>query len=100
MNKSQYENETNQYIERDDLISSFEKEIKKLGKSGLEKLVKKINFLCLNYNPYENNELTQEEKNVVEELKLTHHLSNPFVFTNILLQMMDIVENQLKTKIH
>ena len=45
MNKTQLENQSNQYIESDDVISMFEKKVSKLGRKSLEKLVKNINFL-------------------------------------------------------
>lgn len=99
MNKSQLENQSNQYIDNNNVICEFEKKASKLGKSGLEKLIKKINFLCLSYNPYENLDLTSEESSIIEELNLSDYLDNPFNFTNYLLQMLDIVENQLKRKI-
>lgn len=100
MNKSQHENQSNQFIESEDIICNFEKKVSKLGKKNLENLMKKLNFLCLNFNPYDNQDKPTEVDTIIQELNLSDSLQNPFNFTNALLQMIDIVEQNLKRKIH
>lgn len=100
MNNTQLHQHNKLIQERLEFISNFETTIESMGKEGLEKLTKKLNILCHSYNPYDNLDLTQVEKNIIEELNLEHHLEDPFHFTNLVLQMMDKVENKLKQKIH
>lgn len=61
---------------------------------------KKLNFLCMEFDPYTDTELTQEEQNIIEEYELSDYIGNPFAFTNIVLQMMDILETEIKSRSH
>lgn len=100
MNNTQTNNQEKLFQDRQEFISSFETKVEKMGKKGLEQLTTKLTFLCNSYNPYDNLDLTQAEENIIHELGLEYHLSDPFHFTNLVLQMMDKVENKLKQKIH
>jgi hypothetical protein len=100
MNNTSIQSQEKLFRERKEYISSFETSLETKGKAGLELLTKKLTFLCHSYDPYSGTELSDEEKNIIDELELNHHLDDPFHFTNLLLQMMDKVENKLKQKIH
>jgi hypothetical protein len=56
--------------------------------------MKKLKFLGLNYDPF-NPEVPSECQQVMENLGLTQHLKNPYLATNILLQLLDKTEERL-----
>lgn len=62
----------------------------------LQNDLKKLNFLCHNYDPFSGAELSTELENIINEYNLSDYLLDPFQFTNRLLQIMDIAENQIK----
>lgn len=80
-------------------INNFNNEMCSKSRDGLEIALKKINYLCDNIDPYNCLDLSIEEENIINNYELKEFLSNPFDFTNIILQMIDIVEAQLKTKL-
>ncbi len=62
--------------------------------SELNLIMKKLQFLGLNFDPFDQN-VTTECREIIEQLKLTDHLSNPYEATNILLRLLDKTEEQL-----
>lgn len=82
-----------------DLINRFEQHINKLGKKELDLVIKKLNYVCLNFDPY-GQEPTTEVENIMNDYELTQFMSNPFDFTNILLQMLDKTDNLKKSRVH
>jgi hypothetical protein len=81
-------------------IVNFRNEISSKSRDGLKTVGKKLNYLCLNLDPYNCLDLKQEEENIINEFELKEYLSNPFRFTNILLQLLDLVEAELKSRSH
>ena len=73
---------------RQDLIYRFDIHINKLGKKELDLVIKKLNYVCLNFDPY-GYEPSTEVENIMMDYELNEFTSNPFEFTNILLQMLD-----------
>lgn len=66
-------------------------------------LYQKYQDLCLNFDPYAygpDKELDLKTKQLILELELEKHLSNPFEFTNVVLQRLDELEGQLKKSVH
>lgn len=89
--------------EREFFKKKFKNEIKNLGPKSLELVIKKLNYLCLEYDPYQTDEIPQTVANILEEFSLWEYTSNPFDFTNIILQLLDIAEEKVKnssSKVH
>lgn len=80
-------------------LHNFEEYINKLGKKNLDLVIKKLNYLCLDFDPYQLDR-SQEVQNIIDEFELEHFCSNPFDFTNTVLQMMDKTENLIKSREH
>jgi len=97
-------NTAQQVIEIDDrqeLLNRFEIQINKLNKTDLELLIQKLNFLCLKFDPFTAIEDAGNEAiNILHELGLNHFLTNPFDFTHIVLQMLDLIDNKINTRVH
>ena len=62
--------------------------------SDVEVLMKKLQFLGLNYDPFMP-EVTEECGQVMDSLGLTTHLKNPYQATNMLLRLLDKTEEHL-----
>lgn len=76
-------------------LDSFEKTILMMDDiSEVELLMKKLQFLGLNYDPF-NQDISVECSQVVENLGLSDHLKNPYLATNILLRLLDKTEEKL-----
>ena len=84
---------------RQDLISRFEIHINKLGMKELDLVIKKLNFVCLSFDPY-GHEPSNEVENIMLDYELNEFTTNPFDFTNILLQMLDKTDNLKKSRAH
>lgn len=85
--------------DKTDHLHRFEEYINKLGKKNLDLVIKKLNYLCLDFDPYALDKSTEAE-NILNEFELDQFCSNPFDFTNVVLQMMDITENLHKSREH
>lgn len=81
---------------RDNLILvSFEKKVLEIKNIlELELLMKKLQFLGVNFDPFQN-EHGNECKQVLEELDLSEHLNNPYHATNLILRLLDITEERI-----
>lgn len=97
-NKSSLGSELNKVTDLQDLIDRFEIYINKLGKKELDLVITKLNFLCLHFDPYDQNP-TIEVENILNEYELENFISNPFEFTNIVLQMLDRTDNLKKSRV-
>ena len=82
----------------EELLEKFKSRLAASGKKSLNLDQKRLNFLCLEFDPYNSLELSPEEKNIIEEYELEESLKNPFDFTNIVLQMMDVLEAEIKSR--
>lgn len=81
-----------------DFVQNFKNEVDNLNLPTIELVKKKLNFLCLEFDPYNLNDEDQTLTTLIEEFELRDFLENPFTFTNIVLQLLDIVEEAIKTK--
>lgn len=60
----------------------------------VELLMKKLQFLGLNFDPFQN-ESNAECNEIMNQLGLTAHMQNPYLATNILLRLLDKTEERL-----
>lgn len=60
---------------------------------------KTLQFLAQDFDPF-TNEVSSEAKQILEAYHLEGMLADPFQFTNTLLQMLDLLEERIKTFIH
>lgn len=81
-------------------LKDFQEHLRRLGKKELALVQKKLNYLCLEFDPYNDMELGDEESNIIEEYELSDYVGNPFAFTNILLRMLDMLEAEIKSRSH
>ncbi len=61
---------------------------------------KKLNYLSLEFDPFNDEDLSVEEKNIIEEYELSPYLGSPFAFTNVVLQMLDALEGEIRSRSH
>lgn len=94
-NLGDLENQTHSSL----IVKNFTNELKGYSKEQLDLCLKKLNFLCLEFNPYETDHLKIEEENILNEFDLMSTLTNPFEFTNTVLQMLDNIETETKTRL-
>lgn len=76
----------------------FTNETSTLDLDGLKLILKKLNFLSFQIDPYDLDVIKQEEQSLIDEFKLNDFLENPFEFTNILLKMIDTTELLINKK--
>lgn len=100
MNSNITTNDSNNSGQALETIKNFKDELSKKSLDGLTTILKKLNYLCLNFDPYNNLHLRQEEENILNEFELKEYLNNPFHFTNIILQMLDKTESEIKARKH
>lgn len=81
------------------IVENFKNELKKASRNQLELTLKKLNFLCLEFDPYQAEYLKVEEENILKEFDLMDTVKNPFEFTNTILQMLDNIETELNTRL-
>lgn len=84
-------------------LEEFKSEIKLMNKPELELIKKKIDFLCMNYDPYSTIIENQVVLNIIEEFKIEPFLDDPFETTHLLLKISDLLEQRIKShkrKVH
>lgn len=67
-------------------------------KKALNLMVKKLNFLCHEFDPFDALNTNNEIDNIIDEFHLREYLGNPFEFTRHLLKLLDDVEQKIKEK--
>lgn len=76
-------------------LASFENNLLNLKDlNEVELLMKKLQFLGLNFDPFQN-EVGSECTQIMDSLGLTNHMKNPYLATNILLRLLDKTEERL-----
>lgn len=94
---------TSEIIQRKNDVSFVEKFKSEIRTSNLKKLntiKKKLDFLCLNIDPFQMQDQQDEVNNLLEEFSIKEVLKDPFQITNTLLQLLDLTEDELKKRIH
>ena len=95
MNSVQKNPKTLTLSSEDNFIVSFEKKVGTMENIfELELLMKKLQFLGMNFDPFQS-EHGNESEQILEQLDLSKHLINPYLATNILLRLLDITEERL-----
>ena len=95
MEKQNIQNTANKLFNRNDLVQNFINEIKVSSIDQIKLELDKLNYLALNYDPYQGVDFaSDEEKNILNNYKLMDYLDNPFDFTNILLQFIDLAQEE------
>ena len=89
---------TKNKIPTSELIENFNSEMQLMSYEQLSMVLKKLNYLCLNFDPFIVAEPTAEEENIIEEFYLSPLLNDPFRYTNTILQMLNTVETELKQR--
>ena len=78
-------------------IELFKNEIRNMQLAELNLITTKLNYLCDKIDPYDlRDEQPIEIENILKEFNLNNTLVNPFVFTNRLLQYLDLTQNRSK----
>lgn len=80
-------------------LSELSSWISNMSDKELALTIKKLNFLCLNFDPYKEY-ISHEVENIIKEFSLDNFMHNPFEFTNIVLQILDKTENIIKSRAH
>jgi hypothetical protein len=92
--QSTFEKATFEKLSVENFIKEFQQQLQTLELSELELVDKKLKFLGLNFDPF-NQETSPECEQIMDTLGLTVHLRNPYQATNILLQLLDMAEEEL-----
>ncbi len=96
MNSLQKQNVAEARPSHETFLVSFEKKLVSLNDVvEVELLYKKLQYLGLNFNPFEG-QVEQECGQIMDQLELTDHMNNPYTATNILLRLLDKTEERLK----
>ena len=97
MNSLQKQNKTGVGFSDQDVLISFENQLESMTTfSEVELLFKKLQFLGLNFDPFQS-EIESECVQILDQLKLTEQMKNPYLATNILLRLLDLTEEKLKS---
>ncbi len=95
MNSFQKQSTTATTETHESFLITFENNLlKMMDILEVELLMKKLQFLGLNFDPFQN-EVENECVQIMEQLGLTHHMQNPYLATNILLRLLDKTEERL-----
>lgn len=81
-------------------VENFKNEISSMNHGQLNQTLKQLNFLALNLDPYNTSDLSSEEIHIIKHFDLKGLLHNPFEFTNKLLQLIDLTQEEAKKRIH
>lgn len=82
-------------ISHEDFVLSFENNLLTIQDVfEVELILKKLQFLGLNFDPFQN-EIGTECETIMSQLKLADHMKNPYLATNILLRLLDKTEERL-----
>jgi len=86
---------TSQSLETpENFLQEFEKELMSIGLLEAELTMTKLKFLGLNFDPF-NPDIILECQQIMDNLRLTDHLKNPYLATNILLRLLDKTEERI-----
>ena len=87
-------------INRNDLVQNFKFEIQDKSQIELRTVFNELNFLCLELDPYNSDDLSTEEKILLDKYNLEQYLGNTFEYTNVVLQLLDFLQNKIKGRLH
>jgi hypothetical protein len=99
MNSLQKQNSEKSSDTPEHFVMEFEQKLLKGDLSFAELTMKKLKFLGVNFDPFDLKASTECEQ-IMDQLGLTQHLSNPYLATNILLQLLDKTEERINNLKH
>lgn len=95
MNSLQKQTTVPQQDSPETFLVSFEKSLLSMQNvMEVELLMKKLQFLGLHFNPFDDSHGNECEQ-ILLQLGLKEHVSNPYLATNILLRLLDKTEERL-----
>lgn len=95
MNSLQKQPSTEKSESHETFLVTFEKNLLHMKDAAeVETLMKKLQFLGLNFDPFQN-DVGNECGQIMKQLGLTTHMQNPYLATNILLRLLDKTEERL-----
>ena len=83
-------NNTNEQIENIPNPSAIAKK-----NNQILKKIENLQYLCRNFDPYQNEKVNRKTKKLLKEFNLTEYADNPFTITNQLLLLLDQAETEL-----
>lgn len=96
MNSLQKQTSTEAPASHETYVVAFETNLLKMKDVlEVELLIKKLQYLGLNFDPFQG-EIENECGQIMEQLGLTDHMTNPYLATNILLRLLDKTEERLQ----
>lgn len=78
----------------ENFVLEFENMLLVAGLLEADLIMTKLKFLGINFDPF-NPDVTTECQQIMDNLKLTDHLKNPYLATNILLRLLDKTEERV-----
>ena len=69
-----------------------------LTKQELSTIKDELQQICLEFDPYQPQQISQELKTSLKKYRLDEMLENPFTFTNNLLRILTSVETEYKLR--
>lgn len=82
------------------VVKNFKNEISSMNHGQLNQTLKQLNYLALNLDPYHASNISTEEESILHKFGLNDYLTNPFEFTNQLLRLIDLTQEEKKKRIH
>lgn len=79
---------------------NFKKEIRNCSDGQLINIKKKLDFLALNLDPYNQDNFSLEAENILDEFNLRSALLDPFLFTNTVLRYIDFTQEEVTRRKH
>ena len=76
----------------------FSNEIEKLETATITARMEALSDICKEYDPFAGTKLTEDQESFLREINMFESLSNPFTFTNHALQVLDLLERELKKR--
>lgn len=95
MNSVQKQTQNGIVVTHETFLVSFDQNLlNTMNLKEIEILMKKLQFLGLNFDPF-SEEVKGECLQVMDSIGLTDHLKNPYLATNMLLQLLDKTEERI-----
>jgi hypothetical protein len=94
MNSLQKQNSEKPSETPEHFVMEFEQGLLKTDLTAAELTMKKLKFLGTNFDPFDL-KISTECEQIMDQLGLTQHLSNPYLATNILLRLLDKTEERI-----
>lgn len=81
-----------------ELVKELTESLEKSSVKDLNLTLKKLNYLCLHFDPFDFLNRDNESENILKEFDLEQFSNNPFDFTKIILKLIDTIETLKSSK--